>query len=335
MKGQIQRPQIVGGILGLLIFSGAGFLAWVGFTTLQKSQDQLATLSEKVSKPELAAILVQEDGVNATLREAQKLGQGQKKFRGELEKTIGNWRKGFFEASGSGQPWSQNPGQWKDELVRINAEIARTSRETEEDRKVRLAEDFYLGLEEFRQRSPQSSELPLLALRLKVAERLTQTLFHAKEKAQEQYPTVCLLQKIAFVAREEKPGVPQASRGSAAGGEAIQRIPFEIQFRSSPEVLYAYVDLLRRDGWLFVVQDLRIQNELEQFPPRSEIRNRYEAQKKPANPKDAQEQDLILVLAGKESLLVDLRVEFVAWKEEPKTQDEKVSGQTSSATGAP
>lgn len=330
MKAEIQRSQVLAGVLLLGVLGGAGGLAWIGFQALQESQSKIQDLSQKMAKQELAAVLGQVQGVATSRNSAKKLGETRTKLRGELEKTIGGWRRGFLEASGAGQDWSKDPGLWKDELVRANAETAKASREAEEDRKVRLAEDFYLGLEDFRQRSPEASELPILTLRLKAAERLTQLLFRARQNAREQYPTECVLQKILYLPPEEKKASPPGPGGAVPSAETIRRVPFEIQFRGSPEVLYAYLELLRKDTWLFIVTDLRVRNELEQFPPRSEIRNRYDAQKEPGqNQKEGQAKDLLLVLAGKESLLADLRVDFVAWKETPEP------GPTAPPGGAP
>lgn len=335
MKGEIQRSHILAGLLVLGVLGGAGGLAWLGFQALQESQSEIELLSQRMAKPGLVSILGQVQGLATSRASAKKLGETRAKLREEIEKTIGGWRKGFLVASGAGQDWSKDPGLWKDELVQANADIAKASREAEEDRKVRLAEDFYLGLEDFRQRSPEPSELPILTLRLKAAEKLTQILFQARKNSHEQYPTECVLQKILCLPSEEKKATPSGG-GVISPGESISRIPFELQFRASPEVLYVYLELLRKDPWLFIVTDLRVRNELEQFPPRSEIRNRYDAQKDPGqNQREGQAQDLLLILAGKESLLVDLRVDFVAWKENPEAQKSSGPGPVIPPGGAP
>lgn len=335
MKEKIQRSQILAGAVLLGVLGAAGGLAWMGSQALQESQVEIEGLCQRMAKPELASILGQAHGVAAARASAKKLGETRAKLRGELETTIGGWRKGFLEASGAGQDWSKDTGLWKDELVQANADIAKASREAEADRKVRLAEDFYLGLEDFRQRSPETSELPILTLRLKAAEKLSQILFQARKNSQEQYPTECVLQKIVCIPLEGKK-TPPSGGGAISSGESISRIPFELQFRASPEVLYAYLDLLRKDSWLFIVKDLQVRNELEQFPPRSEIRNRYDAQKKSEqNQRDGQEQDLLLVLAGKESLLIDLRIDFVAWMENPEASKSPRPGSVAPTGGAP
>jgi len=100
---------------------------------------------------------------------------------------------------------------------------------------------------------------------------------------------------------------------------------------------------LARDPWLFIVSDLNLENDLKDFPKRSEVAKKFADANKPtegagvvtegagappeevrggANPPSRP--PLLMVLAGKERLKVLLRVDFVGWKAAaPGKQPEK------------
>jgi hypothetical protein len=198
--------------------------------------------------------------------------------------------------------------------------------------KIELAPDFYLGLEDFRQKSPTADEVPGLALHLSVAERLVQLLMEARQVA-EQYPTPCRLLSLSgpgsiFAKQGEEPPTPVAAptprpKPAAAVAQA-ERKTFRVEIQSSPEVLYEYVRLLAGNPALLILTNLMVTNEQQNFPLRSEIAKKFtEANLSTggeAMQKKKEGKRLLEILAGEESVQTVLEVDFVAWRnpEEPK-----------------
>jgi hypothetical protein len=157
-----------------------------------------------------------------------------------------------------------------------------------------------------------------------VAERLVEILMEAKGAAIEKYPTECILQGLEGpVVKEEEVAKPEAGKpkGGMADGGAVARESYRLQMECSPEVFYGFVGRLSRDPWLFVVVDLSLENELKEFPKRSEVAKKFEGEKSPsgtegsANPQAVM--PLLLVLAGKERLRVVMKIDFMGWKIPP------------------
>lgn len=308
-KGQLRLAA--GGALVL----GAGALGWWGLGLLGERQMEVQALSERMGNPALAALLGDPAGVARAARETveiQKLDQEIGKNEGALSR---GWAKETILLSGEGQEWSQDPGKWKDRLVAIQSELLTAA----PGHRVSLAPDFYLGLDAFRQKSPTAAEVPALAMHLSVAKRLVELLFQAR-KVPEQYPTPCefrMLSGPGSVAEKAPEPPAGAPRPRTAPPEA-ERKSFRLEIRCSPEVLYEYVKLLSGDPALFILSDLSVLNEKQTFPLRSEIAKKFAVAQAPVTgseePASAQKR-LLEILAGEESLLATLELDFVAWRE--------------------
>jgi hypothetical protein len=312
MKAALDKSQLMvvaGGGVGLL---AAGALAWFGLGGLGEKQAEAQALTERMGNPALAALMSDPGGAARAGKEAAdllKLGQELEEKEGAMMR---RWAEGTKEAAGDGQEWAKDPGKWKDELIRIQSALQKSAPASQ----VRLAPDFYLGLEAFRQKSPTAEEVPGLALHLKVAEKLVMKLLEAR-KRKEQFPTVCEFRSLTG------PGSGGEKAGAAAPGKpgavaaGPERQKFKAEVRCSPEVLYEYLRLLAVDPWLLVVTGLEVANEKESFPLRSEIAKKFTA-KEPGAAGAAggakEEKKLLEILAGEESLKAVVEVDFVAWR---------------------
>jgi len=269
---------------------------------------------------------------------AEELGKAE-------EGLVQSWRQGYIEASGDGQGWSQDANQWKDQLIGANDRLRKRSGKKGDNSRVILADDFYLGLQEYKQQNPPGAQVPALARQLSVSEKLVGLLMEAKKSAQEGYPTLCLLQSMEGpplpAADGSKTAIEKTKVGVQAGG--LLRESYLMQLECSPEVLYGFIQRLARDPWLFIVSDLNLENDLKEFPKRSEVAKKFADASKPpegagvgaegagappegvrggANPPSRP--PLLMVLAGKERLKVLLRIDFVGWKTAaPGKQPEK------------
>jgi len=345
MKGNWSRNQIIWAAGGGGFFILTAVAGWLGWGSLGEMQNQAQALSERKLKPELAAILNRAGGAGAARKEAGEISKMAEELGKTEEGLVQSWRQGYIEASGDGQGWSQDANQWKDQLIGANDRLRKRSGKKGENNRVILADDFYLGLQEFKQQNPPGPQVPVLARQLSVSEKLVGLLMEAKKSAQEGYPTLCLLQSM------EGPTLP-AVDGSKTGGEktkagvqagGVLRESYTMQLECSPEVLYGFIQRLARDPWLFIVSDLSLENDLKEFPKRSEVAKKFADASKPAestvvgaegagvstegmrggvNPPSRP--PLLMVLAGKERLKVLLRVDFVGWKTAaPGKQPEK------------
>lgn len=98
-----------------------------------------------------------------------------------------------------------------------------------------------------------------------------------------------------------------------------------MEFECSPEVLYAFVNALTTDAYLFVPMDISIENEKGGFPKRSELETAFNSSTsdKPSSPNSdatsgrAVPPPLLLVLAGKEKIRVVLQVDYIPWRTAP------------------
>jgi hypothetical protein len=296
---------------------------------LGEVQSQAQALAERKLKPELAAILTKPGGAGAARKEAVEIGKITEEVSQAEEKLVGSWREGYEKASGVGQGWSQDPNQWKDRLIATNDRLKKQSGKKGDNSRVILADDFYLGLQEYKQQNPSAEKVPELARQLSVAEKLVELLMDAKKTAKEKYPTQCIIQSIV------SPGVsaPDSDKKSgekakAGGSTGTFREGYTLQFESSPEVLYGFIQRVAKDPWLFVVMNLSLENDLKEFPKRSEVAKKFADANKPTdgaaaeNPTDGargsanppSRPPLLMVLAGKERMKVVVRIDFVGWK---------------------
>ena len=329
MKGKMTQPQMV------LAVAGGGFLlvvvavAYFGWSSLSEVQSQAQALADRKGKPELAAILTRPGGAGAVRKEAVEIGKVAEEVSQGEEGLVGSWREGYEKASGVGQAWSQDPNQWKDRLIATNDRLKKQSGKKGDNSRVILADDFYLGLQEYKQQNPSADKVPELARQLSVAEKLVELLMDAKKTAKEKYPTQCIIQSIVSPSvsapDSDKKSVEKTKAGGAPG---TLREEYTLQFESSPEVLYGFIQRVAKDPWLFVVINLSLENELKEFPKRSEVAKKFADANKPAdgvvaeNPTDgasgsadpATRPPLLMVLACKERMKVVVRIDFVGWK---------------------
>jgi hypothetical protein len=335
MKGNWSRTQIIWAAGGGGFFILAALLGWLGWGSLGETQGQAQGLAERKLNPELAAILSRTGGAGAGRKEVGEIIKLAEEGGKAEEGLVGGWRQGYVDASGEGHGWSQDANQWKDQLIAANDRLRKRSGKKGDNSRVILADDFYLGLQEYKQQNPPGGQVPALARQLSVSEKLVGLLMEAKKSAQEGYPTLCLLDSIqgpTLPATDgSKLGNEKAKAGVQAGG--VLRESYTMQLECSPEVLYGFVQLLARDSWLFIVADLNLENDLKEFPKRSEVAKKFaDASKPPEGVEVAVEgggtaperarggvnppsrPPLLMVLAGKERLKVIIRVDFVGWK---------------------
>lgn len=318
------QQKWLAGAGGWVLVSAA--LAWWGWGQLQEQQAQATILAEKMGNPGLAALLTDPDGLNRAGREAGEI----QKLNQELRDADGTWTKAWTTATqqlaGEGQDWSKDPGKWKDRLIATESDLQKAAAAD----RVQLGPDFYLGLENYRQKSPAVEEVPELALHLSVAERLVRLFLEAR-RTPEQYPTACEFRSLTGPAAGKGSAPtslpPGAASRRAAAPAGPKRITFQLEVRCSPEVLYEYVRLLTLNPALLILTDLSVTNEKEKFPLRSEIANRLSTEEAgvPNQPEPVKSRRLLEILAGKENLTALLQLDFVAWR----TADESKGGEFS------
>ena len=320
MKTGLDKRQlgaVVGGAVIVLVAAG---VAWFGLGGLGEKQTEAQALTERMGDPALAALLNDPAGAGRATRDAADLQKLEKELQ-EKDVAAKQWAQASLEMAGEGQDWAKDPGKWKDRLIAIQSELQKDAKAQRLD----LAPDFYLGLEDFRQKSPTVEEVPELALHLTVAERLVRRLMEARQ-IKEQYPTVCELRTLAGPgSAKDKGGQGKSSAAPGPGTKTgtpapeVERKTFRVEIRSSPEVLYEYIRRLASDPALFIVTDLRLANEKQSFPFRSEIAKKFsEATPPPVGGDLAAKKErkrLLEVLAGEESLNATLEVDYVSWKQ--------------------
>ncbi len=333
MKEKLTKPQMIALGVGVGLLLLGLVLGFFGLGALGETQTQAQSLADRKLKPEVAAMLARPGGAGAARKEAVELGKITEDLAKEEEKVVGSWREGLVKASGEGQDWSTDPNKWKDRLIAVHDQLRKKTGKKGDNSKVILADDFYLGLQDYKQKSPTASQIPSLALHLSVAEKLVEILIEAKGAAKEAYPTQCILQGLEGPAvKEGEVAKPEAGKAKAGGvdGGGLVRESYRLQMECSPEVLYGFVGRLSQDPWLFVVMDLSLENEQKEFLKRSEVAKKFEGEKNApavegssptegargsANPQSAT--PLLLVLAGKERLRVVMKIDFMGWKIPP------------------
>ena len=131
---------------------------------------------------------------------------------------------------------------------------------------------------------------------------------------------------------KEESKAPAEKPKAVVDGSGVVREKYTIKMECSPEVLYGFMQRLAKDPWLFIVMDLNLENDLKDFPKRSEVAKKFAVDPKKESGSGAAEQEgveaegargganaptqppLLMVLAGKERLKVVLRVDYVGWR---------------------
>ena len=320
MKASLDKNQLLAVVGGAVVVLLAGGAAWFGLSGLGEKQAEAQALTERMGNPALAALLNDPAGAGRATRDAAEIKKLESELR-DKDEVAKEWAQETQKFSGEGQDWAKDPGKWKDRLISVQSQLQKDAKE----KRVGLAPDFYLGLDGFRQKSPTAEEVPELALHLSVAEQLVRRLMDARQ-IKEQYPTACEFRALAGPgSAQEKKGQQEAAAppgpGGKPGGPApeAERKTFRVEIQSSPEVLVEYVGLLAKDPALFIVTDLRLANEQKSFPLRSEIAKKFSEAAAPAGggaPAERKEKKKLLeILAGGESLMATLEIDFVAWKQ--------------------
>ena len=326
MIKNLSRQQItLLGALAALILVAVVF-AWFGLNGLGSELERAQALSERKVSGDLSALLSRPGGISAARKDTAEIAKLNQDLGTIEESVIGPWRKGWEQASGLGMDWSRDPGKWKDKLVTDNDEILKKSGRAGDLSSVTLGENFYLGLEEFKQKSPSLEQVPALARELSVAKKLADLLFLAK-KTREGYATPCVLVAMEVPLSGNLPAADaeKNKKGSESKNMEIHRERYLLKLVCSPEVLYEYMQLLKQDPWLFIVTNLSLTNEKETFPKRAEIAKLFQtespAPELPAEQESARgrgkesgKAKLLLVLSGKERLEVNLEIDYVGWK---------------------
>lgn len=317
MNPQIKPDQLKSlglALAGCVVFGAVG---WFGWSALQEALGEAQALADRKSVPRVAAAVGHPGGAAKILQETKELANLNQTARQRLETTVRTWQDSWRETSGEGADWSTDPGKWKDKLIETRSAFLQQSRESKGDVRVGFPDDFYLSLGQFQQKSPTSEEVPDLARQLAVARRLVEILILAKRDAKEAYPTPCRFRTLERIdsTPEKEVGLKPPSGRPTPPQSSLARMTFRLQIDSSPEVLFEFVRGLEKDPWLFLIQDLVVQNEQIQFPSRSEIRKKFESQTQ-ANPEAgsaAVRPKLLEVLAGKEKVQSTLQIESIGW----------------------
>lgn len=311
VKAGLEPAQIRNVAVGGAWVAVMAILGWLGVGALMEKQVEVQALADRMGNPALAALLSDAGALPRVGREGveiQRIEEDLKEKAGVMTKS---WSEGTREASGEGEEWAKDPGKWKDRLIEIQSDLLRQSISNN----VKLSPEFYLGLENYRQKSPTAEEVPDLALHLSLAKRLVEKLFQAR-RAKEQYPTPCELRVLTGPGSSAAASVGQVARTPASSPRPPagkpERKTFRLEIRCSPEVLYAYVQRLTVDPWLFIVTDLNVLNEKQAFPLRSEVAKKF-SEGTPGTEKT--EARLLEMLAGNEAIDVRMVVDFVIWKD--------------------
>lgn len=322
------NPRVLLAVLGVGVAVAAGQVGWNHFAA---AQEELLRLDQEQAQPGIAAVLADPEGLRQIQANSKKISDLNKEMEGKLEKFTGGWKEASEKAAAANQPWSKDAGAWKDELIRSCSEILERSRNTPKAKRVELPEDFYLGLDAFRQKNPEAAEVPGLTRELQVARHLVDLLRAAREASSEAYSTPCRLKKMEgpTVLRDKK--TPDSSR-PATGGSLPLSPPspmiFRLALECSPEVLYEFIARLTRDTWLLLPRNIEVINPIRQFPSRSEKMKSFQTEKtsdRPGDPTNSPSK-LIEVLAGKEALEVLLELEYLDWNSPVGFSEAKKAG---------
>jgi len=330
MKLAFNRAQaVLYSVMGGVFLLSLG-LDWWGLGNLMEQSDAAQQLADRRGQREISNIIGHPGGISAAKKDITRLEKLNSSLGEQEDSLLTPWRSSTSEAMGFGKDWAKDGNKWKDLLVKYNDEILKKSGRNDEKKKVVLAPNFYLGLEDFKQKSPRDEQVPLLATQLSVSKRLVDLLFAAKESTKEGYPTSCLLVSLQGpLSREVEPTERAKTKQKSGEKNEISRESYTIEIECSPEVLYAYIHRLTVDDYFFIPMDLHLENEKDTFPKRSELAGLFNAPMV-SNPASGEQTrggsnppaaPLLLVLAGKERLRAKLQIDFVSWRPAPEVQD--------------
>lgn len=327
MKPGMDQKQLLGVVGGLALCLVAGALAWFGLGSLGEKQAETQALAEQLGNPALAALFHEPAGANRASRDAAEIQKLAKEIR-ENDVEAAKWSAATRELAGDEKEWAKDPGKWKDRLIDVQSRLQKEAR----DQRIDLAPDFYLGLNEYRQKSPSADEVPNLAVHLSVAERLVRLVMQARG-IREQYPTLCEIRALAGPGSEKGAGAKNSGAVPAGKPGPLttpnERKSFQIEIRSSPEVLYEYVKLLTTDPALLILVDLTVTNEKQAFPLRSEIAKKF-SEPKPTDEPSIEKKEtkrLLEILGGEENVTTTLKVDYVAWRNPDEAKSVKATPQ--------
>lgn len=321
MKISLKKHEIVGLSAFFLVALVAITLGWLGVGGLIEKTSSLEQLKERKGKSEVADILGRSGGVGEVKKEIGQIDELARAMAKKEDELLGPWREASEEAMGTGQDWAHDVNKWKDQLVKYNDEILKKSAKNNKTKSVGLAPNFYLGLENFKQKSPREDQLPELSMQLSVSKRLVDLLFQAKETATEGYPTTCTVLNLQGPLSDL---VEAPSEGSVKGKTGDKKFGtksrYTMEFESSPEVLYTFIVSLSTDGYFFIPCNLVVANVKEGFPKRSELATQFASpQVENATSPDGAlrgegtkaKTPLLKILAGDEKVFVKLQIDFV------------------------
>lgn len=318
MKIALSRKQITQWSFVVILFLSSLVLGWLGLGRLAEKSDLARQLADRKGQSELAELLGTPGGLGSAKKEALQLEQLSAELAKKEQEFLGPWREATQVARGQEKEWAKDPNKWKDQLVKWNDEILKRSAKTEKAKSVLLITNFYLGLEEFKQKSPREEQVPELALQLSVSKRLVDLLFKAKETAVEGYPTSCTLLKLQGPLSPLGEPVPETKEKGGVKG-ALKRDRYLMDLACSPEVLFAFMNALTTDAYFFIPIDLTLTNEKEGFPRRSELAGQFSPPSQgetpppdsPRGENKAPASPLLKILAGDEKLRISLQIDFV------------------------
>ena len=316
MKPSLSPRQLKLIVGAVVVFLGAIGLGWFGLTGLGEKQAEAQALVERMGNPGLAALLAEPAALTRAGRDASEIQKMEKELREKGGDMMVTWSQATRDMLAEGKDWSKDPGKWKDKLIETQSRLQKEATV----RNVKLAPDFYLGLEAYRQKSPSADEVPALATDLSVAQRLVELLILAR-KATEQYPTSCELVMLGGAGgateKATEPGGPNVPPKPGVAPGSLRRKNYRLQIRCSPEVLYEYTRLVSQDPCLLILTELAVTNEKQGFPLRSEIAKKFSGPAEAVvntTADSAKGKKLLEVLAGDEKLNVEMAVDFVAWR---------------------
>lgn len=321
-----ELPVLLGAVV---LLGGAGVLGWLGWGKLEAKQAEAQALADRAGNPALATLLAGEGALPQASLEMADLKKMISELQGKYGERTKKWSEGTLAVLGNEEEWSKDPGQWKDRLIKVQSDLQAEA----EAKGVQLPPEFYLGLETFRQKSPLPDEVPNLAIHLSVVRALVEKLFRARE-TKERFPTACEVRSVTGPGSKAEKNNELGPKGSEASAEPgkpqMARKAFRMDFRCSPEVFFAFLDLLKEDPQdpaLYIVTNVTLINEKQNFPLRSEIAKRFRPEEggasspgltpKNKGPEDTapQEAKLLEILAGNEALDLQIRLDFVAWND--------------------
>ncbi|NDC79875.1 MAG: hypothetical protein EB090_01175 [Verrucomicrobia bacterium] len=326
--------RLIGVGAGLLLFVSA--VNWWGISHFNDISDKAQQLTERKGKTGVAELLSRTGGVAEGKKDLKQVEELSALVSKRADTILGPWQKASIEAAGLGKDWANDPNKWKDLLVKYTDEVLKKSGKGGDKKRVILPSGFYLGLEDYKQRSPREEQVPSLAVQLSVSKKLVELLFQAKEDSREGYPTSCTLLSLKGPSAETGEGEGDLkTKEKTTNKKNSSRGRYVLEFESSPEVFYNFVHAVTRDDYFLVPVSMVVENEKLSFPKRSELASQFASSATNSTPSPEIEKGgrlsanppLLLVLAGKERVRVQMILDYIQWKssslEKPVKKDGK------------